>query len=127
MAEGIATLLGGSSRFEGKLAFDSPLRIDGIFRGLIQSDSVLVIGEGAEVEGQIAVATVIVRGGTLRGRVVAREAIEVYAPAKIIGDLHSPSVFLDKGVGFQGNCRMDAVDDADVHALVAEYAPRGEA
>lgn len=121
MTEGIATLLGGSSRFEGKLGFDSPLRIDGTFRGLIQSDSVLVIGEGADVEGQIAVATVIVRGGTLKGRVVAKDAIEVYAPAKVVGDLHSPSVFLDKGVGFQGNCRMDAVAEDDVRALVAEY------
>ncbi len=120
MAEGIATLLGGGSRFEGKLAFDAPLRIDGFYRGTIQSDSVLVIGEGADVEGQIAVATVIVRGGTLRGRVVAREAIEVYAPARVVGDLHSPSVFLDKGVAFQGNCRMDAVTDDDLAAVLAE-------
>jgi len=122
MAEGIATLLGGGSRFEGKLGFDSPLRIDGVFRGLIQSDSVLVIGEGAEVEGQIAVATVIVRGGSLRGHVVARDAIEVYAPARVVGELHSPSVFLDKGVAFQGNCRMDAVGDGDIRALLEEYA-----
>lgn len=126
MAEGIATLLGGGSRFEGKLGFDSPLRIDGIFRGLIQSDSVLVIGEGADVEGQIAVATVIVRGGTLKGRVVAREAIEVYAPARVVGDLHSPSVFLDKGVAFQGNCRMDAVAEDDVRTLLAEFSGSAE-
>lgn len=120
MAEGIATLLGGGSRFEGKLTFDAPLRIDGSYRGHIQSDSVLVIGEGADVEGTIAVATVIVRGGVLRGRVVAKDAIEVYAPARVVGELHSPSVFLDKGVAFQGNCRMDAVSDADVRALLDE-------
>jgi cytoskeletal protein CcmA (bactofilin family) len=120
MAEGIATLLGGGSRFEGKLTFDSPLRIDGVYRGAIHSDSVLIIGEGADVEGQIAVATVIVRGGSLKGRVVAKDAIEVYAPARVVGDLHSPSVFLDKGVAFQGNCRMDAVTDEDVAALLAE-------
>lgn len=118
MAEGIATLLGPDSAFEGVLSFEAPLRIDGRFRGLIHSDSILVLGEGAEVEGRVAVATVILRGGTLKGRVVAREAIEVYAPAKVIGDLHSPSVFLDKGVAFQGNCRMDAVSDDDVRALV---------
>lgn len=120
MAEGIATLLGGGSRFEGKLTFDAPLRIDGFYRGSIQSGSVLIIGEGADVEGQIAVATVIVRGGLLKGRVVATDAIEVYAPARVVGDLHSPSVFLDKGVAFQGNCRMDAVTDDDVAALLAE-------
>lgn len=120
MAEGIATLLGAGSHFEGKLTFDSPLRIDGSYRGSIHSESVLIIGDGASVEGQIAVATVIVRGGTLRGRVVAKDTIEVYAPAHVVGDLHSPSVFLDKGVVFQGNCRMDAVTDDDVGALLAE-------
>lgn len=86
------------------------MRIDGVFKGEIKSDDTLVIGEGAEVSAEIDVATVIVRGGTVRGNIRAETAIEIHAPGKMIGNLHSPSLFIDRGVEFQGSCRMDPLE-----------------
>jgi cytoskeletal protein CcmA (bactofilin family) len=106
----ITALLGRGTEFEGKLHFEGRVRIDGVFRGEIRSDDTLVIGEGAEVHAEIDVATVIVRGGVVRGNIRARTAIEIHAPGKMVGNLHSPSLFIDRGVEFQGSCRMDAVD-----------------
>jgi cytoskeletal protein CcmA (bactofilin family) len=106
----ITALLGRGTEFEGKLQFEGRVRIDGVFRGEIKSDDTLVIGEGAEVHAEIDVATVIVRGGVVHGNIRAKTAIEVHAPGKIIGNLHSPSLFIDRGVEFQGSCRMDAFD-----------------
>src|SRR6187399_2031822 len=96
----ITALLGHGTRFEGKLHFEGRVRIDGAFKGQIQSDDTLVIGEGAEVEAEIDVATVIIRGGVVRANVRAREAIELYVPAVVSGTLHAPEVFMDKGVQF---------------------------
>jgi cytoskeletal protein CcmA (bactofilin family) len=107
----ITALLGRGTSFEGKLHFEGRVRIDGAFKGEIQSDDTLILGDGAEVEADIVVATVIVRGGTLRGNVRAKTAIEIHAPAKVVGDLHSPSLFIDRGVEFQGTCKMSEVDD----------------
>jgi len=107
----ITALLGRGTQFEGKLHFEGRVRIDGVFKGEIQSDDTLVIGEGAEVQAEIDVATVIVRGGVVHGNIRARNAIEVHAPGKIVGNLHSPSLFIDRGVEFQGSCRMDPVDE----------------
>jgi cytoskeletal protein CcmA (bactofilin family) len=107
----ITALLGRGTEFEGKLHFEGRIRIDGVFRGEIQSDDTLVIGEGAQVNAEIDVATVIVRGGAVHGNVRAKTAIELHAPCKMVGNLHSPSVFIDRGVEFQGSCRMDALDD----------------
>src|SRR5580704_270215 len=59
----ITALLGRGTSFEGKLHFEGRVRIDGAFKGEIQSDDVLIIGDGAEVTAEIEVATVIVRGG----------------------------------------------------------------
>ena len=87
------------------------VRIDGVFKGEIRSDDTLVIGEGADVEAQIDVATVIVRGGTLRGDVRARRSIELHVPARVEGSLHAPQVMLEKGVQFEGSCRMAPMDD----------------
>lgn len=108
----ITALLGRGTRFEGKLHFEGRVRIDGVFKGEIQSDDTLVIGDGAEVHAEIEVATVIVRGGIVHGNIRARTAIEIHAPGKMVGNLHSPSLFINRGVEFQGSCRMDAVEEA---------------
>ncbi len=108
----ITALLGRGTSFEGKLHFDGVVRIDGTFSGQIRSDDTLIVGEGAEVRAEIVVATVIVRGGTVVGNITARTAVEVHAPAKVVGNIHSPSLFIDRGVAFEGTCRMDAVEEA---------------
>ena len=102
----ITALLGRGTHFEGKLAFEGRVRIDGSFRGEIQSPDVLIIGEGAEVDAEIEVATVIIKGGTVTGNVRAAQSIELYVPARVTGNLHSPEIFMDKGVQFSGNCTM---------------------
>ena len=106
----ITALLGRGTQFEGKLHFEGRVRLDGVFKGEIRSDDTLIIGEGAEVHAEIDVATVIVRGGSVHGNIRAKSAIEIHAPAKVVGNIHSPSVFIDRGVEFQGSCRMDAGD-----------------
>jgi cytoskeletal protein CcmA (bactofilin family) len=106
----ITALLGRGTQFEGKLYFEGRVRIDGAFKGEIRSDDTLVIGDGADVHAEIDVATVIVRGGVVHGNIRARTAIELHAPGKVIGNLHAPSLFIDRGVEFQGSCRMDPID-----------------
>jgi len=107
----ITALLGRGTRFEGKLFFQGRVRIDGELRGEIRSDDVLVIGEGAEVEADIEVATVIVKGGKVRGNIRARTAIELHVPAHIVGNIHSPSLVIEKGVTVEGTCTMAPLPD----------------
>ena len=107
----ITALLGRGTRFEGKLHFEGRVRIEGWLKGEIRSDDTLIVADGAEVHAAITVATVIVKGGEIVGDIVAKTAIEIHAPAKVTGNLHSPSVFLDRGVEFRGTCRMDPVGD----------------
>ncbi|HEX4336549.1 MAG TPA: polymer-forming cytoskeletal protein [Polyangiaceae bacterium] len=108
----ITALLGQGTRFEGKLHFEGRVRIDGRFTGEISSPDVLVIGEGAEVEGEIDVASVIIKGGVVRANVRASDSIELYVPAIVTGTLHSPEVFMDKGVQFSGSCTMAPLEAA---------------
>jgi len=106
----ITALLGRGTRFEGKLHFEGRVRIDGYFKGEIRSDDTLIIGDGAEVHAEIDVATVIIRGGAVHGNIRAKTALELHAPGKLVGNIQSPSLFIDRGVEFQGSCRMDAVE-----------------
>jgi cytoskeletal protein CcmA (bactofilin family) len=123
----ITALLGRGTEFEGKLHFEGRVRIDGVFKGEIRSDDTLVIGEGAEVHAEIDVATVIVRGGVVHGNIRARTAIELHSPGKMIGNLQAPSLFIDRGVEFQGSCRMDPIDGkvtAKAASAASPSAPR---
>lgn len=107
----INALLGRGTRFEGKLFFEGRVRIDGNFQGTILGEDVLVIGEGALVQGEIEVATCIVTGGEVEANIRARDAIELYAPSKVTGALHAPAIFIDRGVQFDGTCKMAPLDE----------------
>jgi cytoskeletal protein CcmA (bactofilin family) len=104
----INTLLGPGSFFEGKLTFEGTVRIDGKLSGEIFSNDVLVIGEGAEVTAEIDVGVIIVEG-SVTGNIRAKRAVELHAPARMRGNLETPSLFIDKGVLFEGQCRMEGL------------------
>lgn len=102
----IHALLGRGTEFEGVLAFEGRVRIDGRFKGRVFSDGVLILGDGAEVEADVEVGTLIVRGGTLRGNVIARQLIEIHAEGRVHGDIAAPQIEIDKGCLFEGKCTM---------------------
>lgn len=99
-------LLGRGTEFEGKLTFVGRVRLEGKVRGEIFGDEVLILSEGAEIDAEIEVGTLIVRGGTLRGNVRATQLIEVHAPARVFGNLSAPQLLIDKGALFEGQCTM---------------------
>jgi cytoskeletal protein CcmA (bactofilin family) len=104
----ISTLLGRGTTFEGKLTFEGTVRIDGRLKGTVFSDDVLIIGEGATVEADIDIGEIIIQG-TLIGNVHAKRGIEVLAPGRVKGDLHTPSLQIEKGVIFEGRSFMEGV------------------
>jgi len=118
----ITTLLGRGATFEGKLTFDGTVRIDGRFKGEVFSDDVLVIGEGAVVEAEIDIGEVIVQG-TVIGNIKAKRSIEIHAPGRVKGDLHTPSLQIDKGVVFEGRSFMEAASKQPTAAAPAPKAP----
>lgn len=103
----INALLGRGTSYEGKLSFEGRVRIEGKFRGEIFSDDMLILGEGADVEADVSVGTLIVRGGSIRGAIRASQLVELHAPGKVYGDIASPQLFIDKGVVFEGRCTME--------------------
>ena len=102
----LQALLGRGTRFQGLLTFEGRVRVDGILLGEIKSDGLLVLGDGSNVDATIEVGTLIVRGGVLRGSVVARELIEIHEGAKVHADITAPEIDIAKGSLFDGRCSM---------------------
>ena len=99
-------LLGKGSEFEGKLTFEGTVRIDGKFTGTIVTNDVLVVGEGAKLAAEISCGSIIVHG-EVQGNVRAKNAVELHHPARVRGNIESPSVMIEKGVVFEGQCKME--------------------
>jgi cytoskeletal protein CcmA (bactofilin family) len=99
-------LLGKGSQFEGKLLFEGTVRIDGKFSGEIISTDTLIVGEGAEVKANVQVGSLVCLGD-FNGDAKATKSIELKAPAKVRGNITTASVLIERGVFFDGTCKMD--------------------
>jgi cytoskeletal protein CcmA (bactofilin family) len=103
------TILGPEASFEGKLTFQGQVRIDGRFKGEIFTDDVVVIGKDAEVEATVSVGSLRLHG-LLRGNVRATHSIELHPPARLLGDVETPSLTIHSGVIFEGHSKMENLE-----------------
>jgi cytoskeletal protein CcmA (bactofilin family) len=106
----ITTLLGKGSHFDGKLTFEGTVRIDGDFSGEVFSDDILVVGEGGHVKAEVNIGSIIIEG-TVEGNIRASRTVEIHAPGLVKGNIVTPSLFIDRGVVFEGNCQMTKAED----------------
>jgi cytoskeletal protein CcmA (bactofilin family) len=101
----VKAILGKGSEFEGKLRFEGTARIDGKFKGEVHSTGTLIIGEHASIDGDLFVDGAIV-SGEVHGNITAKNRLELHAPAKLFGNIQAPTLAIQEGVIFDGNCMM---------------------
>lgn len=97
--------IGKGMSMEGRLAFNETVRVEGSFKGEIDATGTLVLGEGGSIEGKIKVGTAIVTG-EITGTLEASQRVELRAPAKMTGDIKTPTLIIGEGVIFEGSCIM---------------------
>jgi len=93
------------SHLQGELLFEETFRIDGRFQGKIRSGSELILGDTADVTGEIEVGRLSVNG-SLKGTVRATERVELHARARVEADVTTPILKIEEGARFDGSCRM---------------------
>ena len=106
----INAFLGKDTEFEGKLSFKGAVRIDGHFTGEIFTEGTLIVGESAVIKSDIHVSHIII-SGEIRGNIFADNRIEIHAPGKVFGNIQAPAVVIEEGVIFEGNCRMQKINN----------------
>ena len=93
------------SHLQGELIFEETFRIDGRFQGKIRSGSELILGDTADVTGEIEVGRLSVNG-SLKGTVRATERIELHSRARVEADVTTPVLKIEEGARFDGSCKM---------------------
>lgn len=104
----IKSLIAHGTRIDGDMHFGDGLRVDGEVYGTIHanpdSESLLVISEGAVVEGGVKADHVIING-TVKGPVEARELLELQPRARVEGEVQYAALEMQNGATLLGQLR----------------------
>ena len=90
---------------QGDLQFRNTFRVHGHFRGTVESEGELIVGEGGVVEGVVKVGELSV-SGRLEGHVEATKRIEIGVNGHVEGEINAPVLVIASGAFFQGQCTM---------------------
>lgn len=101
----VKAFLGKGTEFEGKLMFSGSVRVDGNFKGDVKGGGIFIVGEGANIEANIIVDSLLV-SGDVRGSIEAREKVEIYSKGKIFGSVKTSVFVVQEGAVFEGDCHM---------------------
>ena len=101
----IDTLIGAGTSVLGTVTFTGGLRIDGKVLGNIiavgAEPCTLVIGEHAEVQGEIRASHVVVNGKVV-GPVLADGYVELQPKARVVGDVSYKTLEMHVGATLRG-------------------------
>ncbi len=103
----------------GTLVSSGDIQIDGVVEGDVRSVG-LVIGEKAEIHGEILAEDITVRGRVI-GRIRARK-VQLSATSHVEGDILHEAFAVEAGAFFEGNCRHS--DNPLGDAVVKPAAPQ---
>jgi len=107
---------------EGKLELAGTFRIDCNMKGTIISNSTVVIGENARVEGEINGNHVVV-GGRFEGVLSAKGRVEILSKGVIRGEVRSPCLVIEAGGILDGRCHMTNMEEGKQTLTIPIRAP----
>lgn len=99
----IQSLFGDGNILHGNLYLSTPLRIDGIIKGDILTQSRLHISYSGRVEGKIQAKNMEI-GGHFSGRLYVEEKLVLRSGAVVSAEVRAFSMEVEDGAFYIGNC-----------------------
>ena len=101
----IVSLLGEGAEMVGEISFSNGMRVDGVVKGKIHSEAVLVIGPKGRIEAEVQIRRVSING-EFRGAIHASDRVEIHREGRVYGDIFTPCLIIEAGALFDGKCNM---------------------
>ena len=101
------------SGMEGDLKFNTPvnLRINSRFEGTLETKGILTIGEKADIKTKSIKGEDIAVSGKVEGNILSSKRLELFASAKVIGNIKAPILVVSEGAILKGNCQVPSEDE----------------
>ena len=90
---------------KGEINSPNDIRIDCVFEGKIFSKGRVVVGEKAEIKGDIVCDNVDF-WGKMTGSLFVRDTLTLKDTCSVNGDLHVQRLVVELGAHFDGTCKM---------------------
>lgn len=107
--EEINAFLGAGTVYNGRLAFQGAVRIDGEFTGEVLSEGALIVGKDAIIEGTLDVGELIL-AGVFRGDVHAKKRVTIHKTGTLEGTIQTPALIVEEGAVIDGQTSMSKTD-----------------
>lgn len=102
----VDTLIGPETSLRGSYHSKHSIRVDGEVYGNVTSEDGVIVGEKGMIRGNL-IARSLVIGGKVKGNITAYQRLELQRTAQVEGDLSTPSLLIEEGASFEGNCQME--------------------
>lgn len=112
-------------QLEGTLNLSGTFRIDAVVKGTIRCEQTVVLGEKADVEGEIDADQVSV-SGRFHGTVRAKTRVEILAKGVVSGEVHTPSLVIEAGGILDGRCHMQGEGESEAEKALTIALERAE-
>jgi len=89
----------------GDLETEGVVRIEGRIRGTVRAASQVLVGQGAQVEGDVHTREAVI-GGEVMGAIHAIERVELQATASVTGNINTPRIAVMEGGKVSGEVRI---------------------
>lgn len=99
------SFLGKGTFIDGKFQVEGNIRIDGNFKGEVDGNADLIIGEGAYIEATIKVRNLTVMG-EVHGNVTCSEKLEIHNTGKLVGEIKAGKLIIEENAIFEGSSLM---------------------
>jgi cytoskeletal protein CcmA (bactofilin family) len=104
------SFLGKGTYIDGKFQVEGNVRMDGNFKGEINGNADLIIGEGAYVEANVNVRNLTIMG-ELHGIVKCTEKLEIHNTGKVVGEIKAGKLIIEENAIFEVTSSMARKED----------------
>ena len=103
---------------KGEISSPNDIRIDGRFEGRISSDGRVVVGDKAEIKGDIYCENLDF-WGRLSGNLYVKDTLTLKDSSVVNGELHVKRLVVELGAHFDCSCKMLTDKDLEAFANVS--------
>ena len=89
----------------GRMTGQESVRIDGVYKGAIEIDGSLVLGDSGSITGDVQASYFLV-AGEMMGNVKCHTQLHFASTARVIGDVNAQSLIIDEGSQVTGRYRI---------------------
>ena len=98
------TIIASGAKIDGVFNCNSRLHVDGVVTGQINSKSIVTIGKGGKINGEITAKRLIING-LFEGNANC-DGVEVLAGGKFLGKVTSKELMIEAKAEFEGESKI---------------------